>query len=106
MAKNKVLYKYHLQLQEAHGDVMAFLLGSRIKDFYKNNGLKIQSIVDKIASLQKKYFVIENDRVKMEKIKKEGSEDEIDSPVMLPEMLYDNFMKEYTELMEMDCLIR
>ncbi len=106
--KNALLYKLHRQLHEAkeNEDVVYFLLGSRIKDFYKNNGIKINVILDKIMKIQEMYFVMENDKVKMEKRKLSEHAPETDEPVMQIGKVYEDYLTAYNELMAQDCVIK
>ena len=94
--KNKDLYKYHLELEESKNTVYANLLRGRIADFYKNNGIRINTIMSNINALQKDYFVLENGVVK---------QDENKIPVMNEGRLFDEYVSKFDALMESDCTI-
>lgn len=94
MVKNKTLYQYHLELETLKPHVLYFLFRNRIDQFYKNNVIRLNSLLKKLDDIQEKYFVIENGKVKQE--------GEPLMPVMKEGMLFDEYNKEFTELMEKD----
>lgn len=83
-SNNALLYKLHRQLNEAqqNEDVVYYLLGGRIRDFYKHNEIKINVILETIIKLQEMYFVMEDGVVKLEKRKLSEDGPETNEPVM------------------------
>lgn len=96
--KNKDLYSFHLQLLSLKDNILYHLCQSRINEFYKHNTVRINTLLEKIDALQIKYFVIDGDQVR----KQENSE----LPVMLEGMLYEDFTKEYNELLDTPTIIK
>jgi len=104
--KNKHLYQYHIQLEQLKGNIIYELLGGRIRDFYKNNRVKLQSIIDKLHHLQEEFFVIENDKVKMTPLEVTDNVRKEPEPVMLEGKTFKEYEVKYNELMEKDCIIK
>jgi len=81
MNKGTIL-SYHRDIQ-TFNPTIAFLLRSKIQEFYKEYGIRIQTIEKFINGLQHEYFVIEENQIKMEDKKpvmKEGkSQDEFNT---------------------------
>jgi hypothetical protein len=63
------LLNFHNELQNLHGSVTEILLESKIHDFEKKYGVRIQSIIDRIQRLEEKYFVIDNPDKPTRKVK-------------------------------------
>lgn len=101
--KNKNLYQFHLQLQDLESNILFHLFKSRINDFYKHNGIRIQTICDKLTSLQKEYFVLEDGKVKMSD--SETNESGAEEPITNEGKTFEEYMEKYTELMETNCTI-
>lgn len=97
--KNKNLYQFHLQLEEMKNSVVFQLLFGRIKDFYKNNSLKINSIIGKLNVLRDEFFEVDENG----KTKTSG---EPLAPVMKEGKTYEEYTVKFDELMEMDCVIK
>lgn len=70
---NGQLFQLAEQLNELHGSILGILLKSRIQEFNKNNGLRIQTLYERVAKLQREYFVVdEKDNIK--RIGEEGKQ--------------------------------
>lgn len=90
---NGLLLQFHQEINQLQNSVIMFLLKGRLADFYKEYGIRINTILEKKTGLQKEYFVFEG-----EGIKKEGEGNE-SKPVMLEGKTYAEFMEKYTALM-------
>lgn len=66
MTLNRHLYQYHKQIQGLRGNVIELLLKGRINEFYKNNGVRVNTLIEKMASLQKDYYIYEGEQIKTE----------------------------------------
>jgi len=99
--KNKDLYRFHLELEDLKNSVYYHLMRGRISDFYKNNGLRVNSMLANINALQTDYFVFENGIVKTEiKIGEENH-----TPVMNEGKGYSEYVSKFDALMDSDCTI-
>lgn len=59
----------HEEIQQMQSSVVGLFLRSKINDFYKNNGLRIDEFYKKRKKLQLEYFQVEDDG---ERLKKDG----------------------------------
>lgn len=85
------LMSLHNQIQAMNGTATAFLLRSRIRDFYDKNGIRIETNGKKINAIIEKYFEMdENKKVKV---------DENNKRVFKPNMKEDNYKSEWAEIM-------
>lgn len=99
-AKNSNLFAYHNEIEGWKGSALEHLLKGRIDNFYNKNKLRIDSLNRRLRGLQEKYFVIENEEVKIDPDpEKKGA------PLMLEGMLYENYMTDFKELMNQDVQI-
>lgn len=90
---NGLLLQYHAEINQLQNSVIMLLLKGRVADFYKEYGIRINTILEKKTALQKDYFVFEG-----ESIKKEG-EGKDAKPIMLEGKTYEEFIGKYNELM-------
>lgn len=90
---NGLLMQWHTEIGQLQNSVIMYLMKGRLADFYKDYGIRINTVMDKKTSLQKEYFVFEDEKVKHEG---EGKESK---PVMLEGKTYEEFMKKYNDLM-------
>jgi hypothetical protein len=108
MSKYKNLYRYHLQIVDSQNndDVIIHLLKGRINDFYKHNGVRLNSMLDKIQAMQKEYFQFdETGKVKTEDKPIGETGETSNDPVMLEGKTYVEYLRKYNELMDTDCVI-
>lgn len=92
----KTLMSYHNELnQYKRNSVLYGMLQSKIQEFYKLNGIRIQSILDKANELNKKYFTFENGQPVMDGEKQKLNEG----------LTHEQFEIEWTELMKTECEI-
>ena len=62
--KKGLLFQYNQELDQMQNSVIYHINRGRIADFYKENRVYIQSILDDIRTIQKAYFTFdENDRI-------------------------------------------
>ncbi len=97
--KNKNLYQFHLQLEEMKSNVIFQLLFGRIKDFYKNNSLKINAIGEKLNIIRSEFFEFDENG----KVKQTG---EPLAPIIKEGKTYEEYMLKFEELMNQDCVIK
>lgn len=97
--KNKNLYEFHCQLEAMKTSIIFQLLFGRIKDFYKNNDIRINSLIDKLNKLQEEYFIYNEEG----KVKEEGDPKK---PVMVEGKTYEEYLEKYELLMEAPCNIK
>jgi len=93
---NGQLLRWHNELKQL-SDVNSIFYQfnrSKIQEFYRQNGIRIDSLFRKTEELRKEYFVIEEGQIKQ--IDVDGKKE----PVMLPEKSKEDFTKKYQELME------
>jgi len=50
------IYKYHQEIESIKDSIYYILLKGRIQDFYKYNGIILQTIIDTITEIQKEYY--------------------------------------------------
>lgn len=88
---NADLYKFHKELNamQKHS-VVYHLLRGRIKEFYSNNGARIEVLVTKLTMMQDRYFIVKDDVVQT---------DGDGKPLMKEGMIYEEYEKEYEILM-------
>lgn len=55
---NEQLYRFHIEIQQLQRtSAIGFLLKGRINDFYKENNIRIQTLVEKLQQIQKDNLV-------------------------------------------------
>lgn len=87
---NANLHQFHNEIQSWNGSVLSEFNRQKIKDFYKHNGAKIDTLTKKMQDLTREYFEVENDSVKLNEEKK---------PVLLEDKTMEGYTREFTELM-------
>ncbi len=103
--KNKDLYNYHLQLEQLKSNVIYQLLRGRVQEFYRHNGLRLNTLTEKLQKLQDDFFVIINNNIQYTKEVIDGEETGKDTPVMQDGKLFSDYTEKYNEIMEKDCQI-
>ena len=63
-ATNRTLLAIHQEIQQMQNSVNGLFHRSKIKQFYSDNGIRIDTIHKKMRELQSEYFVIENEQIK------------------------------------------
>ncbi len=96
---NNRLLTWHNEIQSLNGSIVAKFLHSKIREFYNNNGVRINSLQDKRSELTKKYFVIEDDKLKTE------GDGENAKPVLIEGKTNEDFENELKELMEKEVAV-
>lgn len=66
--KKGQLYSYHRQIEQwkKEHNVLVELNKGRIRDFYKENAIHLEAVEESILKLKQEYFVIEDERIKMD----------------------------------------
>lgn len=93
---NRQLWNYHVELNKISQSAIFFLLRSRINDFYKEYGIRIDTLNNKIKAIEKTYFLHEGDKLQMSA----PTEKEASSPILNEGKTHDDFNKEINELLD------
>lgn len=96
--KNQLL-NYHKQIQGMKGTIYEEFHAPKIREFYRNNGIRIDGINHEIDSLKKSYFVIEDDKIKFEK-----TEEGKNQPVLQDGKTMDEYNKALTDLLNTETI--
>lgn len=98
---NRILLKYNDELQALGNSIVVYLLQSKVKDFYRNNGVRIKSVYDRIRNIQKEYFVFVKDEKSEdgENIKFEGTGKDA-KPVLLEEKKLEDYENQLNILLD------
>lgn len=91
---NRALMSYHMQIRnmQAKGSVLIFLMQSKIREFYNNNGLRIKTIDERIGRLERLYFEHDHD----DKVVMVGKEKD-----RVPKLLAGMDIRNYNEAFEL-----
>lgn len=97
MKKGQV-YAYHREITawNQSGSVLAYFNRSRIADFYKEYGIRVNKILDEISKVQKEFYEFENDKMKLDK---EGK------PILLKDKLEQDANDRFDELMNQEVAV-
>lgn len=94
------LYEIDLEMEQISQRVLGILLRSRIDNFYKENGLRIKTMYEKIEKIQKEFCEFENGKLKMTKPEKEeGKPDPQPTVIFLEGKTKEMLNAAYAELM-------
>ncbi|HZG00739.1 MAG TPA: hypothetical protein VEY71_07040 [Chitinophagales bacterium] len=93
-ATNQKLYDYNNELQAIGDSVLALLLKPQIATFYRNHGVRIQSIVERRGEIVRKHFEMDGDDVRFE------GEGEERKPVFKEGSTLESYNAELKELMD------
>ena len=96
---NRQLWQYHQDIQTMNPTVI-MLMKNRIKEFYKNNGIRIKTITEKIFKLQAEYFEIDEDK-RIKTVEVEGTK----TPVLIHGKTVEIYNEAMKNLMEQENLI-
>ena len=93
---NGQLLRWHDELKQLQSINSIFFQfnRSKINEFYRQNGIRIDSVFKKMDVLRREFFLIENDKLVMEG--EEGKQE----PVLLPEKKREDFNAKYQEILE------
>ncbi len=96
--KNEQLYRYHIEIQQLQQtSALGFLLKGRINDFYKENKIRIDALIEKLKQIQHEFLVHdENDLPKFEGIGNDRK------ATMIEGKTIDEFNRLTKELMDMN----
>ncbi len=87
------LWNYHRELSSYSGSILEVFHRQKIKDFYRHNKIKIESIEKSLMDMQLKYFVYEEGQQKLEDGK----------PVLVEGLTLQDYTKEFND--ELNVLI-
>lgn len=93
---NGQLLRWHDELKQLAqvNSIFYHFNRSRINEFYRQNGIRIDSAFKKIDALRREFFLIENDKLVLEG--EEGKKE----PVLLPDKNKEDFNTKYQEILE------
>ena len=91
---NSTMLAFHNELESLNKSVVYYLLKGRIDDFYKQYGIRIESLIVRMNDIEKKYFVVEGEQIKMEGEGKDAK------PVMQEGKTMEDLNKEMIELLK------
>lgn len=94
---NLQIYKFHLEIVEMKGSVREMFFRNKISEFYKNNSLRLNSLLSLLDKIRNKYF--ETDENRNTKVGEDGL------PVFKEGLLKEDYEKEHTELMRTKTVI-
>ena len=94
---NQALYKYHLDITAMNGSVHGLFFHSKISEFYKNNSLRINSLLASLNALRKKYMQIDSEGNTL------MGEDKI--PLFIEGMTKEDYAKEHTDIMRAQTIL-
>lgn len=53
---NRLLWKMHNEMNSFNGSILGILLKGRIRDFYKDNQIRISTLLDRISNIQLEHY--------------------------------------------------
>lgn len=83
------LYRLNIEIQQASHTGVGYLLRSKINEFYKEHGVRLNGIIAEVQAIEKEYFVIENGQYKMGEDKQ---------PIFIEGKLRENYENEINTL--------
>lgn len=90
---NRELISYHQELLGWRESILSKFHAAKIAQFYKQNGIRINTTMEKLTTLNKKFFQYENEHLKI-------GEDQ--KPILLPDMKREDFDRELEEIMSQE----
>ena len=100
---NRQLLSYHTELEGSKTSVYYFLNQNKIKEFYRENGVRIQGLFDKIQKLHELYFEMDGKNVKHIEVEKDGNK--VQEPILQEGKTLDEYKAEYKTLMETEIFL-
>lgn len=73
------LYAYNQEIQNMKGSVLEKFFRGKIDEFYKHNGLRINTMLEKLRHISADFFEMTEDEKQIKTIDKDG----VKTPVML-----------------------
>lgn len=67
---NGNLLSYHNEIQNMRGSVLEYFFDSKIKEFYKNNIVRVNTLTEKLNALGAEYLKMEDGKVIYDETKK------------------------------------
>lgn len=61
---NRHLLMWDIEINNMEGSIMSIFNHHKIKEFYNTNGVRVQSIKEKVNKLQEEFIVIEDNKIK------------------------------------------
>ena len=95
---NSQLMRWHEELKQLSqvGSIFYHFNRSKIKQFYADNSIRIDSVFKKVNTIRNKYFLLNKEGT----IVMEGDEGKEKTPVFLPDMKKEDYEKEMADLMD------
>ena len=101
-ANNFQLLRFHNEIEEMKTSILYYFNTSKINEFYKHNAIRVNTLIQTITDLQKKYFVCDEDgNPKYEDLKDlpKDSKKKISEPIMLDGMKMEDYTNEFNLIM-------
>lgn len=102
MDNNKKLYQLYNEVQQMKGTAFGHLLKGRIADFEKNNGIRINTLCEKIRNVRSSHFILDKDLNVQYHPAEEGKAPE---PIMVEGKTKEMADKAYNDLMDEPTII-
>lgn len=96
---NRILLQYDRQIEELSQSVVFYFLKSKIEEFYKQNGIRIETLKGRVVFLQKAHFAFDGDKIKYEGKGKDMK------PICLEGKTLDGFQEELNKIMNEETVI-
>jgi len=95
---NSQLMRWHDELKQLSqvGSIFYQFNRAKVKQFYSDNSIRIDSVFKKINTIRTKYFLLDKDGT----LVMEGDEGKEKTPVFLPDMKKEDYDKEMADLMD------
>lgn len=90
---NAQLLRYHNEIMRMQGSVLEVFLDSKIKEFYKNNIIRINTLTEKLNALSGEYLKMEGGK---------AIYDENKNPISLEGKSLDEYHQKVKELMSQE----
>lgn len=90
---NHALFALEQEVQSMNNSILQFWFKSKIGEFYNENGVRLRGIHDKRMEIMKKYFVMDEGKLKLE------GEDGKQEPVLIEGYTMEDYNKAMEVLM-------
>lgn len=95
-SSNQHLYLYHTEIDAMKNSIHFYFNRSKINEFYKNNGIRINGILNKLKELEAKFITRdEAGNILFEEIEGVGKR-----PIMVEGTTYEQYVQEYNDFMK------
>lgn len=110
MYTNRHLLTFHDELQRMSGSILGLFLRSKIRQFYNDNNIRLESLFKKMTIIKEEHFEIEEEgdykKVKMHTPEPIDGVAQQPKPVMKKDKTEEGYTKALDELMEEEVNIK